>query len=192
MTCFDFKGGIGTASRIVHAYGKAYAAGVLVLTNFGDRPRLTIDGVPVGREIPDLLPNGHHEGSCIAVFSTDAPLDGRQCERIAKRCSLGLAVTGSYASDGSGEIMLAFSTAELTPRLSMAPLVTTRLGDDALTELFAAAVDATAEAVINSLCAAQTTVGRKGAVVHAIPLDRLAAVLAKYGRGGKPFTAKVT
>jgi D-aminopeptidase len=191
MTCYDFKGGIGTASRIVHAYGKAYTAGIFVLTNFGDRPRLAIDGVPVGREITDLLPDGHHEGSCIVVFATDAPLDGRQCERLAKRCSLGLAVTGSYASDGSGEIMLAFSTAEHVPRTSSAPLVCARLGDDALTELFVAAVDATAEAVVNSLCAAQTTVGREGTVAHAIPLDRLVATMAKYGRGG-PGTADLS
>jgi D-aminopeptidase len=186
MTCYDFKGGIGTSSRIVHAYGRSYVAGVLVLTNFGDRPRLTVDGVPVGREIPDLLPNDHHEGSCIVVLATDAPLSGRQCERMAKRCSLGLAATGSYASDGSGEIMLAFSTAERIPRESSAPLVSSRLGDDALTDLFVAAVDATAEAVINSLCAAQTTIGRQGTTVHAIPLDRLAAAMAKYGRGGGP------
>ena len=108
MSCYDFKGGIGTSSRVVTAHGRPFTVGVLALTNFGDRPRLTVDGVPVGRDIADLMPLEHSEGSCIVVLATDAPLSARQCERLAKRCSLGLAATGSFASDGSGEIMLAF------------------------------------------------------------------------------------
>ncbi len=122
MTCFDFKAGIGTSSRVVPAHGRDWTVGVLALTNFGVRHRLNIDGVPVGREITDLMPLENREGSCIVVLATDAPLSARQCERMAKRCALGLAATGSYASDGSGEIMLAFTTAHRVPRASAEPL----------------------------------------------------------------------
>jgi D-aminopeptidase len=182
MVCYDFKGGIGTSSRIVHAYDEPFTLGVLVLTNLGRRSRLVVDGVPVGRQIADLMPLEHHEGSCIVVCATDAPLSSRQCERLAKRCSLGLAVTGSYASDSSGEIMLAFSTAVRLPRTTSAPLTHVRIGDDAIDEFFEAAADATAEAVINSLCAAVTTEGRKGSRVFALPLDRLSEIMVRFGR----------
>ena len=126
MTCFDFKAGIGTSSRVVTAHGLPFTVGVLALTNFGVRHRFMVDGVPVGREITDLMPVENREGSCIVVLATDAPLSARQCERLAKRCSLGLAVTGSYASDGSGEIMVAFSTAHRVPRASAGLLQTRR------------------------------------------------------------------
>jgi D-aminopeptidase len=182
MVSYDFKAGIGTSSRLVDVYGERYAVGVLVLANFGHRHRLTIDGVPVGRLIPDQLPAPHREGSCIVVCATDAPLSSRQCRRLAARCALGLAVTGSFASDTSGEIMLAFSTAARLPRTTAGPLAHVRVGDDALAPLFEAAVDATAESVINSLCAAVTTEGRAGSRAYALPLDRLAEVMAKYGR----------
>ncbi len=182
MSCFDFKGGIGTSSRIARAHGRPYTVGVLALTNFGDRARLTVDGCVVGRELTDLMPLEHREGSCIVVLATDAPLTARQCARLAKRCSLGLAATGSIASDGSGEIMLAFSTAHRVPRTSSEPLRLTSVTNDQTWELFAAAVDATAEAVLNSLCAARTTVGRAGNTVHELPLDRLAAALRAAGR----------
>jgi D-aminopeptidase len=182
MVCYDFKGGIGTSSRVVRIYGAPHTLGVLLLTNFGRRSRLSVDGVPVGRQIADLMPLEHREGSCIAVCATDAPLSSRQCERLAKRCSLGLAVTGSYASDSSGEIMLAFSTAARLPRATTAPLAHVRVGDDAIDELFEAAVDATAEAVINALCAAHTTTGRGGSRVFALPLDRLSQIMVRFGR----------
>ena len=182
MTAYDFKAGIGTSSRIVRVYDRPYAVGVLVLANFGVRRRLLIDGVPVGRHITDLMPVENRQGSCIVVLGTDAPLSGRQCERLAKRCSLGLAVTGSYASDGSGEIMVAFSTAARIPRNTSAPLSLSMLGDDVLAEVFEAAVDATAEAVINSLCMAATTVGRDNNVSYALPLDRLVEVMGRFGR----------
>ena len=182
MTCYDFKGGVGTSSRVVELYGAAYTLGVLAVTNFGSRERLTIDGVPVGREIGDLMPVEHREGSCIVVLATDAPLSSRQCERVAKRCALGLAVTGSYAADTSGEIALAFSTAARLPRVTSAPLDHVRVGDDVIGGLFEAAVDATAEAVVDSLCMATTTVGRGGCRVSALPLDRLAEVMVRYGR----------
>jgi len=182
MICNDFKGGIGTSSRVVTASGVHYAVGVLAMTNYGDRRRLTIDGVPVGREIAELMPVGHREGSCIVVLATDAPLSARQCERLAKRCSLGLAVTGSYAADASGEIMLAFSTAHRLPRRSESLLQSTMLADDNLYGLFEAAVDATAEAAVNSMCMAVTVEGQGGATAFALPLDRLVEVMTRYGR----------
>ncbi len=180
MTCYDFKGGIGTSSRCVQVYGLTFTVGVLALCNFGERHRLTVAGVPVGVSIPDLMPvnadaqpAGHNEGSCIVVLATDAPLTARLCARMAARCSLGLAATGSFASDGSGEIMLAFSTATRVPRESLRPLDIATVGNDAVGPLFEAAVDATAECVLNALCAASTTVGRDGNVAYALPLDRV-------------------
>jgi len=106
MQCMDFKGGIGTASRVV----RGFTVGVLVMTNFGDRENLLIDGVPVGREIVDLMPEEHHEGSCIVITATDAPMLPHQLRRIAQRSGLGLARCGSTGHNGSGELMLAFST----------------------------------------------------------------------------------
>jgi D-aminopeptidase len=183
MTCFDFKGGIGTSSRVVQPYpGHRHTVGVLAMTNFGNRERLSVDGVPVGREIADLMPREHREGSCIVVLATDAPLSARQCERLAKRCSLGLAVTGSYAADGSGEFMVAFTTAHRVPRVTRAPVAISTVGNDAMFELFAAAVDATTEAVLNSLCAATDTTGRDGNRSYALPPDRLVGVMGRFGR----------
>ena len=182
MVCYDFKGGIGTSSRLAHAYAADYVVGVLVLANFGVRERLLVDGVPVGREITDLMPVENRQGSCVVVLATDAPLSSRQCARLAKRAALGLALTGSYGSDGSGEIMLAFTTAGRAPRVSAAPAARQTLGDDALAELFMAAVDATAEAVLNALCAAVTVEGANGRIAYALPLDRLVEVLQRHGR----------
>jgi D-aminopeptidase len=185
MSCFDFKGGIGTSSRLVAAHGRSFTVGVLALTNFGVRRRLVIDGVPVGREISGQMPLENREGSCVVVLATDAPLSARQCERLAKRCALGLAVSGSYASDGSGELMVAFSTAHRLARVSPDVLALTSVANDHMHELFEAAVDATTESVVNSLCAARTTVGRGGNVVYELPPDELVAALRKYGRGAR-------
>jgi D-aminopeptidase len=182
MTCFDFKAGIGTSSRLVTAHGRRYTVGVLALTNFGVRPRLAVAGVPVGAEIAELMPAENREGSCIVVLATDAPLSARQCERLAKRCALGLAVTGSYASDGSGEIMVAFTTAHRVPRVAAEPLALTSIANDQMHGLFEAAVDATAESVCNALTAARTAVGRDGNIAHALPLERLVEVLRRHGR----------
>jgi D-aminopeptidase len=182
MSCYDFKAGIGTSSRLVTAHGKQYTVGVLALTNFGVRHRLLVDGVPVGREITDIMPLENREGSCIVVLATDAPLTARQCERMAKRCSLGLAATGSYASDGSGEIMVAFSTAFRVPRASDELLTLTTVANDRIGELFEGAVDATAESVCNALTAATTTVGRNGNAAYELPLDRLVDALRRHGR----------
>ncbi len=182
MTCHDFKGGIGTSSRLAVAGEATFLVGVLVLTNYGGRERLTIDGVPVGREITDLMPLEHREGSCIVVLATNAPLSSRQCARLARRGALGLGQTGSYAADGSGEIIVAFTTADRVPRDATRPLPRETLPDEVMTELFAAAVDATAEAVVNSLCMAVTVEGRNGNVANALPLDRLCEIMSRYGR----------
>ena len=113
---FDFKGGIGTASRVVELQGTQYTIGVLLQTNYGSRHQLQIAGAPIGRLVDDLMPVRHHEGSCIAVVATDAPLHPRQLRRLARRVDVGLARTGSVGNDGSGEIFLAFSTANRIPR----------------------------------------------------------------------------
>lgn len=186
MQCMDFKGGIGSSSRVVPA---GFTVGALVLTNFGERGLLRIDGVPVGREIPDLLPVGHEEGSCVVVVATDAPLLPHQCRRLAVRASLGLARCGSTAHNGSGELMIAFSTANRLPLDTDDGLVDLRgVLDGAswevspINDLFAATVEAVEEAVINALFTASTTTGRDGHVLHALPLDRTLEILQRFGR----------
>jgi D-aminopeptidase len=187
MQCFDFKGGIGTASRMLPDEAGAYTVGVLVLTNYGDRANLRIDGVPVGRGIPDLMPETHTEGSCVVVVATDAPLLPHQLRRVAERAGMGLAATGSYASNGSGEQMLAFSTAN---RLTLGErVVDVAAAVDGpleapwlLSRIFEATVDATQEAVVNALVAAETTVGRDGRTLHAMPIDRALEIMREAGR----------
>jgi D-aminopeptidase len=191
MQCFDFKGGIGTASRVVPPELGAFTVGVLVLTNFGDRVDLRIDGVRVGEAISDLLPVEHTEGSCVVIVATDAPLLPHQLRRVAQRAGMGLARTGSIASNGSGEQMLAFSTANRIPVRETGVVVDVRAVADArwghpglLSELFAATVEATEEAVVNALFAAETTVGRSGNTLHALPVDRVLPLLERAGRLG--------
>jgi D-aminopeptidase len=170
MVSFDFKGGIGSASRQA---GEA-TVGVLVLANFGERRHLRVDGVPVGALLGD--PDGARPqpaGSCIAVVATDAPLQSSQLTRIARRAGLGLARTGSTAHHGSGEIFLALSTARGEP-----------LPDADLDPLFEATVDATEEAVVNALWHAETTVGREGRIAHALPHDAVLELLDGHRRLG--------
>jgi D-aminopeptidase len=159
MSCLGFKGGIGTSSRVTPG---GHTVAVLLMTNFGERERLTVDGVPVGRLI-----GGWHEpekpaGSCIGVVVTDAPVDPTGCERLARRVGLGLARTGSVAHHGSGEIFLAASTAARTDRDGAQVDTGPRLGGRQLDGLFTAVVDAAEEAVLNSMLTAPTTVGRDG------------------------------
>jgi D-aminopeptidase len=189
MQCMDFKGGIGTSSRTVTG---GWTVGVLVLTNFGERSLLRIDGVPVGREITDLMPGEHPEGSAIVVVATDAPMLPHQIRRLAVRGGLGLARSGSTAHNGSGELMLAFSTANRIPLGSPDGTTTVRAildgpgredSPDVYNELFAATVEAVEEAVVNALFTAQTTTGRDGNVLHALPIERTLEILARYGRG---------
>lgn len=178
MQCFQFKGGIGSSSRLVDVAGERYVLGALVLTNFGVRERLTIAGVPVGREIPDLMPPRDDGGSCIVVVATNAPLLPDQCERLARRAGLGLARTGSVAGNTSGEIMLAVSTAQPIPTRSGGGTVACLAGRD-LSRFFAATVDSVEESVVNALLAARTTWGRAGHVLHELPVDRLRDILGQ-------------
>jgi D-aminopeptidase len=176
MICFDYKGGIGTASRIA---GNAATVGVLVLANFGSQPDLRVDGVPVGRlmaETSAASRSAQPGGSCIAVMATDAPLSSGQLTRVARRAGLGLARTGSVGHHHSGEIFLAFSTSARSPA--------TEYGDD-LDPLFAATVDATEEAVLNALWSAERTEGREGRVVEALPHDAVLELLAGHHRLGR-------
>ena len=187
---FGFKGGIGTASRLVRAAAAGapapptgYTVGVLVQTNFGGL--LTMDGVPVGRELGRYLFKGETgDGSIIMVVATDAPLDARQLKRLARRAMLGLARTGSPSTHGSGDYVIAFSTAPpLRYRFGSAGVHSRAvLADDSLTPLFQAAVEATEEAIYNSLLKAATMRGFRGAVVEALPVDRVKQIMRKYGR----------
>jgi D-aminopeptidase len=187
---FGFKGGIGTASRLVRAAAAGapappagYTLGVLVQTNFGGV--LTMDGVPVGRELGRYLFKGETgDGSIIMVVATDAPLDARQLKRLARRAMLGLARTGSPSTHGSGDYVIAFSTAPLLRYRFGSAGVQSRpvLADDSLTPLFQAAVEATEEAIYNSLLKAVTMRGFRGTVVEALPVDRVKQIMRKYGR----------
>ena len=184
MICFGFKGGTGTSSRVVVEGGATFTVGVLVQANFGLRNQLTIAGVPVGKEIPKPGPEaslGREQGSIIVVVGTDAPLLPHQLKRLARRAALGLGRTGGAAGNGSGDIMLAFSTAN--PGAASASLADVRMVSNArMTTLFDATIFATEEAIINALCAAETMTGIEGRVVEALPLDRLAEVMKRYER----------
>ena len=206
MICFELKGGIGSASRIVRPHdrdstagvkGAEYNVGVLAMTNFGWLERLTIDGVPVGRTLvaegwpaagggtvvapkPGAI---HERGSCVVVLATDAPLLPHQLERLARRAGLGLARTGSTAGHGSGEIFLAFSTGYRIARGPADPLVTTtHVHDEFLDRFFMAAVEATEEAVVDALFAADTVAGRDAQVVPGLPVERTLDLLHAAGR----------
>jgi D-aminopeptidase len=168
MSCFDWKGGIGSSSRRAGDYTVA----ALLLTNFGSREQLRVDGVPVGQlldERPDEAPEPG--GSCIAVVATDAPLTPSQLERLARRAGLGLARAGSVAHHGSGEIFVSFATADERS-----------FADRDLNPLFQAAVDATEEAVLCSLWAAADTTGREGRLVRALPRETVAELYRGRGR----------
>jgi D-aminopeptidase len=186
MQAFDFKGGIGTASRVLPQASGGYTVGVLVMTNHGDREVLLVDGVRVGEQLTDLMPEEHTEGSCIAIVATDAPLLPHQLRRVAERAGLGLARGGSHASNTSGEQLLAFSTANVVPRHGGAYSPTAIAdGTEAgtiVSAVFRATVEATEEAVVNAMLAAHTTVGRDGNVLHALPVDRLLGVMRAAGR----------
>jgi D-aminopeptidase len=181
MSCLGFKGGIGSSSRLVPS---GHVVGVLVMTNFGEQDRLTIDGVPVGRLLPpaeDAAAWAPPAGSCIVVVLTDAPLDSAACARLARRAGLGLARTGSTGTHGSGEIFLAAATGRRSPR-GVAPYGSELLAGSDLNPFFAAVVDATEEAVLNSLLAAPTVVGRDGNYSRGLPADRVAELLSAAGR----------
>jgi D-aminopeptidase len=210
MICHEFKGGIGTASRELGQADGSYTVGVLVQCNHGRRRDLTIAGVPVGREIQDLMPCYAAEapptrawlkgalprcgdatrgkadtragrGSIIVVVATDAPLLPHQLKRLARRAALGLALVGGRGHNDSGDLMIAFSTANPGTAAAQAANVT-MLANEKIDGLFVATVEATEEAIVNAMLAAETMTGADGVRVHALPPDRLVNVLRRYNR----------
>jgi len=187
MICYEFKGGTGTASRVIEMKDKSnpartYTIGALVQANCGRRPQLTIVGIPVGKEIPGEVYK-EESGSIIIVIATDAPLLPHQLKRLAKRASLGLARTGSVSGNGSGDLFIAFSTANagaanpepLTHCVETTP-------NDSMDQIFTAVVQATEEAIINALVDNQTMTGRDNHRVDALPHTRVRELLNKYNR----------
>jgi D-aminopeptidase len=195
MICHGFKGGVGTSSRLVEAVG-GHVVGVLVQANYGRRERLRVDGVPVGAAIPSSevpLPGHATEapgGSIIVLVATSAPLLPDQCRRLAQRAGLGIARMGGVGENSSGDLFLCFSTGNrglpagdfaaetpATVALEMVPA-------QRLTPLFDAVVEATEEAILNALCAAETMTGRQGATAHALPVERLSDLMGRRGVPG--------
>jgi D-aminopeptidase len=200
MVCHEFKGGIGTASRVVPPDRGGHTVGVLVQANYGKRAWLRVDGVPVGAEIGiDEVPSAYDQarapgtpppgsGSIIIVVATDAPLLPYQLERLAQRAGLGLARAGGTGGHTSGDLFIAFATGnrlpvedENYPQLLAYEVRT--VGDVVVDALFDATIEATEEAIINALVAAETMTGRDGITAHALPHDRLLEVMTRYGRG---------
>jgi L-aminopeptidase/D-esterase-like protein len=180
MTAYEFKGGIGTASRRLSKPG-GYTVGVLVQANMGRRPELTVAGVPVGRELPIREKRANEKNSIIIVVATDAPLLPHQLKRIARRAGLGLARTGAVARNSSGDIFVAFSTANRVE--GQAALSTLKMVPNGqLDPLFSATVEATEEAIVNALCAAETMTGVGESTIEALPHRELEAALKKYNR----------
>jgi D-aminopeptidase len=182
MTCNGFKGGIGTASRKLTEQQGGYTVGVLVQCNYGNRRTLRIAGVPIGQEIPQAQPMRRDLGSIIIIVATDAPLVAHQLKRIARRATLGIGRLGAYSGNGSGDIFIAFSTANPGAFASKTASNVTMLPNDRLDPVFEATVQATEEAVVNAMVAADTMTGRDGHTVIGLPHDQLRQALKKYNR----------
>jgi D-aminopeptidase len=189
MICHDFKGGIGTSSRVVENGSGRWTVGVLVQANHGDRDLFRVDGVPVGREINrEVVPIPGEErrtpgvGSIIVVVATDAPLIPSQCKRLAQRATVGLARVGSVGHNGSGDIFIAFATGNHLPDHADQLIQLQMLPHHHMNELFEGTAEATEEAILNAVCMAETMTGYQGHMVHALPLDKLQEVMQKYGR----------
>jgi D-aminopeptidase len=181
--CFGYKGGIGTSSRVIPAKLGGYTVGVLVQTNFGGI--FELNGVPIAKEL-DNYPRSYTydvDGSCMMVVFTDAPLDARNLERVAKRAIMGLAKTGGIASNGSGDYVIAVSTAKENLIENNNPSLTQNhiaLKNEAMSPLFLATIEATEEAIYNSLFAAETTIGRDGHQVKSLPIEQVLRIMRKY------------
>lgn len=182
MVCYEFKGGIGTSSRKLTERQGAYTVGALVQANFGLRNQLQIGGAPVGKEISDNTFRQRETGSIIVVIATDAPLLPHQLKRLARRVPLGLARTGSTSGNGSGDIFIAFSTANPGIWNPQGEAQLKMIANDRMGALFDATVQSVEEAVINAMVAAETMTGIDGHKVLALPHDRLREVLKKYNR----------
>ena len=187
MICHGFKGGTGTASRRISIEDTHYTIGALVQTNYGSRESLKIGGVPVGKEIPDLLPEFHYpplhgerSGSIIVIIATDAPLIGKQLTRLAKRVPMGIARLGGVSANSSGDIFLAFSTANPGAARRTGIAEVRMLPNDLMTPLFEATIQATEEAIVNCLVSAQTTTGINHNIAYALPHARLMQVLENH------------
>jgi D-aminopeptidase len=202
MVCHEFKGGIGTASRVIPDDRGGFTVGALVQANYGKRAWLRVDGVPVGEEIGlDELPSPYDaglaprrgmppagSGSIIVVIATDAPLLPHQCERLAQRAGLGIARAGGTGGHTSGDLFIAFATGNRLPpddedRPTTRVLDVRSVGDGTIDALFEGVIEATEEAIVNALVAARTMTGRDGVTAHALPHDRLLQVMTRYGRG---------
>jgi L-aminopeptidase/D-esterase-like protein len=204
MVCHQFKGGTGSSSRRVTLLSQEYTLGVLVQCNYGGRARFSVAGVPVGQEIPDLLPcfsalpdgsyaGGRHcgqgpgedtgdTGSIIVIVATDAPLLPHQLKRIVRRAALGIGRMGGIGGNSSGDIFLAFSTANAGADRADSMAIWRAIPNEQIDRLFEATVDATSEAILNAMLAAETMTGADGRQVYGLPHDRLLAALRKYGR----------
>lgn len=175
--CYQFKGGIGTASR----RALDFTVGALVQTNFGQRRELRVLGVPVGRHLMECMLPQPGAGSVIVVLATDAPLDSRQLGRLARRAALGLARTGTISDNGSGDFVIAFSTSNRQQHDFQSVVeATSRFHETGINALFAAVVESVEEAVYNALTAAETMTGRDGNTLHALPVDTLSRILAQH------------
>jgi D-aminopeptidase len=190
MICHEFKCGIGTASRRVEVADHSYVTGALVQANYGNRETLTIAGVPVGKHLPVDDPRppalSGDSGSIVVVLATDAPLLPHQLDRVARRAALGLGRMGSFAGNGSGDIFVAFSTANADALSGVPVAQSTSLANSALDPLFLAIVQATEEAIVNALIAARDMQGTDGRVARALPQDELLQLLKRYGRYQAP------
>jgi L-aminopeptidase/D-esterase-like protein len=190
MICYEFKCGIGTASRVVEDEGKRYTLGVLLQANFGRRSELLVAGVPVGKEVPEqpayaALASKREDrdlGSVIVIVATDAPLLPHQLDRIARRVTMGIARSGAVAGNGSGDIFLAFSTANPEASAAKGLPSVQMLPNERITPFFTATVQAVDEAVMNALVAARTLTGFEGNTAIALPHEKLRAALKKYNR----------
>jgi len=187
MVAHSFKGGTGTSSRVLTKENGGYTIGVLVQANYGTRRLLKIAGVPVGREIPDIMPTegkaDADTGSIIVIIATEAPLLPHQLKRIATRASLGIGLMGGIGGNSSGDIFIAFSTANAAEAsIENEPSKILMLPNEKINPLFEATVQATEEAIVNALIAAETMTGYNGNTVYALPHDRLKSALRKYNR----------
>jgi len=187
LECYEFKGGIGTSSRRLDAKSGGYTVGVLVECNCGRRSQLRIAGVPVGLEIPEIPKQSskEDEGSIIIVIATDAPLLPHQLKRLSRRATMGLARTGSTSGNGSGDIFIAFSTANRGIWAAKEPVQVTAFPNESMNPLFEATVQATEEAIVNAMVAADTMTGADGHRVAGLPHDKLKEILRKYNRLAK-------
>lgn len=182
MICHEFKGGIGTSSRLVSAGDDVFTVGTLVQANYGLRTDFRVDGHPVGRRIGfDLVPSPWEvertTGSIIVIIATDAPLLPSQCKRLAQRATVGLARAGGVGHNSSGDIFLAFATGNHLPVGGSGPRDITMVRQSHMNGLFAAAADSTEEAILNAICAAKTMTGHLGRTAHALPHDLLTAAI---------------